>query len=119
MKLIFPSGQIHLRIPSQTQVKPFCRTHQSLIDSHVCFCDFHIRTRNAIFFKYIFVSLVFGRTLLPLGFFFLKIILLIFGCVGPGCCPGFALVAVSGVYCLVAVLGLLISVASLIAEYGL
>lgn len=36
-----------------------------------------------------------------------------------GGCPGFALLAVSGVYCLVAALGLRISVAFLVAEYGL
>ena len=63
----------------------------------------------------------FGRTLLPLGFFFFfnNFIYLYVAVLDLGCCPGFALLAVSGVYCLVAALGLHISVASLVAEYGL
>ena len=52
-------------------------------------------------------------------FFFNNFIYLYVAVLDLGCCPGFALLAVSGVYCLVAALGLHISVASLVAEYGL
>ena len=46
-------------------------------------------------------------------------LLLIFGCVRSSCCLGFFLVAASRGYSLVAMHGLLIAVASLVAEHGL
>ena len=47
------------------------------------------------------------------------IILFIFGCDGLHCYMGFSLVAANGSYSLIVVHGLLIMVASLVAEHGL
>ena len=51
--------------------------------------------------------------------YFLDFIYLFMALLGFTCCAGFSLVAVSGGYSLVAVCGLLIPVASLVAEHRL
>ena len=52
-------------------------------------------------------------------FFFLSFVYLFLAVLGLHCSAGFSLVVASGGYSLVAVCGLLIAVASLIAEHGL
>ena len=70
-----------------------------------------------MFFKYNCISFFWQNTVAT-GFFFFfnNFIYLYVAVLDLGGCPGFALLAVSGVYCLVAALGLRISVAFLVAE---
>ena len=57
--------------------------------------------------------------LLQVFFFFFHFIYLFFALLSLLCCVGFSLVVASGISSLVAVLGLLIAVASLVEEHGL
>ena len=73
-----------------------------------------------MFSRFISVVACISPSFLFMAEFFFKFYLLIFGCVGSLLlCAWLSLVAVSGGLLFVAVRGLLITVASLVAEHGL